>query len=66
MTDVVMPHLGGIELVRQLRALGKPMKVLYMSGYTGMYFDELGKSDPAAKTSDRAGKVSLCGTNATE
>ncbi len=47
-TDVVMPHLGGTELVRQLRESGKTMKVLYMSGYTGMYFDELGKSDPGS------------------
>jgi CheY-like chemotaxis protein len=47
-TDVVMPNLSGTELVRQLRDLGHTLKVLYMSGYTGMYFEELGKSDPGS------------------
>jgi len=33
-TDVVMPHLGGLELARQLRALSPQLKVLLISGYT--------------------------------
>jgi CheY-like chemotaxis protein len=33
-TDVVMPHMGGIELVERLFAKYGPLKVLYMSGYT--------------------------------
>jgi two-component system cell cycle sensor histidine kinase/response regulator CckA len=34
LTDVVMPHVGGLELVKQLRPLRKDFKVLYMSGFT--------------------------------
>lgn len=34
LTDVVMPGLNGPEFIRQLRTLGKQLKVLYMSGYT--------------------------------
>jgi signal transduction histidine kinase/ActR/RegA family two-component response regulator len=33
LTDIVMPNLGGRELVRQLRARRPHVKVLYMSGY---------------------------------
>ena len=33
-TDVLMPEMGGRELVEQLRRNGRPMKVLYVSGYT--------------------------------
>jgi CheY-like chemotaxis protein len=34
LTDVVMPKLGGPEMVRQLKADSPDLKVLYMSGYT--------------------------------
>ena len=34
LTDVVMPHMSGPELVRRLRAAGADLGVVYMSGYT--------------------------------
>jgi CheY-like chemotaxis protein len=34
LTDVVMPNIGGLELVRQLKTSSPDLKVLYMSGYT--------------------------------
>ena len=33
-TDVVMPRMGGVELVRKLKVDWPQVKVLYMSGYT--------------------------------
>lgn len=34
LTDVVMPRMSGLELVKQLRPVRKNLKVLYMSGFT--------------------------------
>ena len=34
LTDVVMPQMGGPDLVKQLRQARQDFKVLYMSGYT--------------------------------
>lgn len=32
-TDIVMPRMGGLDLLRRLRELGADCKVIYMSGY---------------------------------
>ncbi|MBI5831393.1 MAG: response regulator [Armatimonadetes bacterium] len=46
LTDVVMPGLNGIELVRALRAGQPDLRVLFMSGYTQGHLD-LGTEAPA-------------------
>ena len=33
-TDMIMPHMGGRELVNRLHAQGRDLKILYISGYT--------------------------------
>lgn len=33
-TDMIMPHMGGRELVDRLHAQGRDLKILYISGYT--------------------------------
>jgi len=35
LTDVVMPHMSGSELVERLRKDHPTLKVIFMSGYTG-------------------------------
>lgn len=35
LTDVVMPHMSGSELVDRLRSDHPSVKVIFMSGYTG-------------------------------
>ena len=44
LTDVVMPHLNGRELVARIAGLRSGIKVLFMSGYT----DDIGLRQPAA------------------
>ena len=34
LTDVVMPHMGGRELVKRMKTLHSEIKVLFISGYT--------------------------------
>jgi two-component SAPR family response regulator len=33
-TDLVMPHMGGRDLVERLTSVRPKMKILFMSGYT--------------------------------
>jgi two-component system, cell cycle sensor histidine kinase and response regulator CckA len=45
LTDVVMPQMGGRQLVEQLRRQYRDLKVLYMSGYTDKFIDDRGVLD---------------------
>lgn len=49
LTDLVMPHLGGVELAQELRQRKPDMRVLYMSGYTDGCVVELHNHDPRAR-----------------
>jgi PAS domain S-box-containing protein len=44
-SDVVMPHLGGVDLVAQLRERHPQIKVLLMSGYMGRDLERLQATD---------------------
>ena len=44
--DVVMPTLGGPQLVRELRQAGKKVRVLFTSGYTARDVQETRALDP--------------------
>jgi signal transduction histidine kinase/ligand-binding sensor domain-containing protein/CheY-like chemotaxis protein len=46
LTDVVMPKMGGRELVAQLRRDRPSIRVLYMSGYTAAGIDEQDVVEP--------------------
>jgi signal transduction histidine kinase/ligand-binding sensor domain-containing protein/CheY-like chemotaxis protein len=46
LTDVVMPKMGGRELVEQLRKVRPGIRVLYMSGYTAASIDEQDVVEP--------------------
>ncbi|MEW5740043.1 MAG: ATP-binding protein [Myxococcota bacterium] len=45
-TDVVMPHLGGPEVVKRLRAERPTLRALFMSGYSDRPLEELGAAAP--------------------
>ena len=47
-TDVIMPEMGGRELVEQLSAVRPGMRVLYISGYTNREIDRSGMLDAEA------------------
>ena len=38
LSDVVMPHIGGQELIERLRQIRRDFRVLYMSGFTDESF----------------------------
>ncbi|MBN1270037.1 MAG: PAS domain S-box protein [Kiritimatiellae bacterium] len=48
LTDVVMPHIGGPEMVKRLRGIRSDFEVLYMSGFAEDAFvqGELGHDSP--------------------
>ena len=46
LTDVVMPRMGGIELVRRLKSEGYRGAFMLTSGYTGSAFDDAGDLGP--------------------
>jgi two-component system cell cycle sensor histidine kinase/response regulator CckA len=41
LTDIDMPILNGIQLVRRLKKLRPDLKILYMTGHRGALVDEL-------------------------
>ena len=45
-SDVVMPRLGGVELLRELRNERAPVKVLLTSGYAAPFSDSLPSNPP--------------------
>ena len=47
-TDVIMPELGGRDLVEQLRGIRPGVPVLYISGYTNREIDRRGMLDVEA------------------
>jgi two-component system cell cycle sensor histidine kinase/response regulator CckA len=48
LTDVVMPHMSGMQLVERLRLLEPKVRVIYMSGYGSSLLYAGGKFDPDA------------------
>ena len=47
LTDVIMPHMSGLELAGCLRQVRPQMRVVYMSGYTNDAVLRPGLPDPA-------------------
>jgi len=48
LTDVVMPNMGGVELVQELKESGFVPRVLFMSGYTNLAPNRLARLDNEA------------------
>ena len=46
LTDVVMPEMGGAQLYRAIRAMGKQMPVIFSSGYTARDIEEASSLEP--------------------
>jgi len=46
LTDVVMPEMGGAQLYRAIRAMGKTMPVVFSSGYTARDIEEASALEP--------------------
>jgi two-component system, cell cycle sensor histidine kinase and response regulator CckA len=47
-TDIVMPRMGGLELVRHLRVLDPGLRVIFISGYSAGYLDRDAVPDGSA------------------
>jgi CheY-like chemotaxis protein len=45
-SDVVMPRIGGPELLRRIRAAGSDARILFTSGYTQRDVTERATLDP--------------------
>ncbi len=45
LTDVIMPHMGGVDLVKQLSSIRPELKVLFTSGYTDSALIHQGQLD---------------------
>jgi CheY-like chemotaxis protein len=45
-TDMIMPEMGGLELIRQAHLIRPEIRTLYMSGYTDVAFDAKLSTDP--------------------
>ncbi len=50
LTDVVMPHVRGLEVARRLVANRRDMKVIFMSGYTEGEFGAVDSEKPGPET----------------
>jgi PAS domain S-box-containing protein len=48
-TDIVMPRMGGTELVERLRAERPDVRVLFTSGYAEEFFSRRGELDPGVE-----------------
>jgi two-component system cell cycle sensor histidine kinase/response regulator CckA len=48
LTDLVMPHMGGIELAARLRDQNPNLRVLFMSGYAGEALTQNGRLENGA------------------
>ncbi len=48
LTDVIMPNMGGVELIQELKNGGFIPRVLFMSGYSSLVPDRLARLDEKA------------------
>jgi CheY-like chemotaxis protein len=47
MTDLVMPHMNGLQLVERLREMNPALKIVFMSGYGAHRDVDFGHCDPS-------------------
>ena len=56
-TDVVMPKMGGKEVVKRLQPLYPDMKVIYISGYTDNDIVHHGVLEPGLNFFEKPGQL---------